>query len=243
MKEFVWMAIFGFLTTLITLIIVVVVALVELPMVDAVLSLAYAGNVVHPHLEGAMANPKRWPVALTLGLGTVCVFYLLMSIVGYYVYGESAEEIIFSNLRAVVPANFSRTLISVHVLMTGPILLCSFGLEFETMLSITPEAMGVKKSALLRVFSRGITVAILTIVAMFIPHFMAIMGIIGAFFNCLNLYHFPIFCHVRLFGLRGRSLVEYIVMLITLSIATICFFWGGYNAIIGMVEAIKSSSA
>ncbi|KAJ9082411.1 hypothetical protein DSO57_1004977 [Entomophthora muscae] len=258
-KEFVWMAVFGVLTTVGTLIIVVVFALVELPLVSpslaikedvvwgglptslAVFSLAYAGNIVHPHFEGAMKSPKKWPTALFLGLGTVCSLYILMGIVGYYVYGNSAEEIILDNLKAVIPANISRGLITVHVLMTGPILLCSFGVEIEDKFGISSGTMGTYKTTFSRIISRAVTIVILTIIAMVIPYFMAIMGIIGSFFNCLNLFHFPIFCHVKLFGLRGRSLLEYTVMTVTLVVATICFFWGGYGSIASMVDAVKGS--
>lgn len=123
-KEFAWMALFGFLTTLVTLVVVVTLSLIaikELPTpsydsvhpeklasVCSVFALSYAGNMIHPHIEGAMKEPKKWPLALGMGLGTVIIFYLFMAVTGYAVFGQDVKSIMFDSLSTFHTRSFGK---------------------------------------------------------------------------------------------------------------------------------------
>ncbi|KAJ9050454.1 hypothetical protein DSO57_1014273 [Entomophthora muscae] len=258
-KEFVWMAIFGFLTTLATLVIVCGLSIYLIPSlpapvttpikydqlapVCAVFALAYAGNMVHPHLEGAMKEPKKWPLALSLGLGTVLVFYLAMAVTGYAIFGESSKAFLFDNIsgKGVDAFNcFARVLIIGHVLMAAPLILCSFATEAEPLLKITPQHLGETKATIIRVVFRAAIVFSLTMIAAFLPFPVELMSIIGSLFMAINLYFVPVICHLKLFGLRKRNIIQWVLIAVTIVVALITFSYGSYESIGDLVKEIKA---
>ncbi|KAI0236986.1 hypothetical protein L0F63_001026 [Massospora cicadina] len=261
-KEFVWMAIFGFMTTLVTLLVVCTLSIVvipsapapetaliklnNLPSVCAVFSLAYAGNMIHPHVEGSMEEPKRWPVALSLGLGTVFLFYITMALTGYAVFGEGSKTFLFDNLDdypVAIPNNIARVLIVGHILLTAPLILCSFSTEVEPLLKITPPHMSNTRATVFRVALRAGVTAALTLVAAYLPHTMELMGVIGSLFMVINLYIVPVICHLKLFGLGNRSLVQWFLITLTLIFSGITFVAGGYDNIAELVNAVNATSS
>ncbi|KAI9296697.1 hypothetical protein K502DRAFT_323628 [Neoconidiobolus thromboides FSU 785] len=256
MKEFVWMAIFGFATTLVVLIIVMVQSIIDvtklpiapnrdpvvwsgIPLALTTFSISYAGNVVYPHLEGSMQNPKKWPVALAAGLGTVTIFYLCMAVFGYYAYGTGSQSPIFGNLPDNAANLSAKILIIIHVLMAAPIILCSFGLELEEILSITPERMGPVKALVLRVSTRLVTIVCLVLISMYVPFFQDFMSIIGAIFNCLIVFLIPIACNFKLFGIRNRPIWEYVIATITIIIGIVCLILGAIDSVKSLIRSFQ----
>ncbi|KAJ9089925.1 hypothetical protein DSO57_1008024 [Entomophthora muscae] len=262
MKEFAWMALFGFLTTLLTLVVVVALSLVAIPIVPSptydavhpeklasvcsVFALSYAGNMIHPHVEGAMREPKKWPLALGMGLGTVIVFYLLMAVTGYAVFGQNVKEIMFDCFSGLhqtsfdVPNSIARAFIIAHILLATPLILCSFSTEVEPLIHITSEKIGVAKATIFRIIFRASVTLALTLTALYLPYTMELMQIIGSMFMVINLFLVPIICHLKLFGIKGRSPFQWICIVVTLVIGTITFFAGGYDNIKELITAIQA---
>ncbi|KXN74026.1 hypothetical protein CONCODRAFT_83148 [Conidiobolus coronatus NRRL 28638] len=248
LKEVAFIAAVGVLSTLVVIVVVLVGGIIDMPanlhqthsvvngsgfpLALATIAFSYGGNVVYPHVEATMQNPKNWTKVLMFAMLTITVMYFLVAISGYYVYGDSTVSPILENLPQGAIRLTGLVSITLHVIMAAPIYVCSFSLEQENILKIDTKHMGPKKEFFCRAVLRTFIVAILTVIAIYIPFFSDLMSLVGAVANCMTIFIIPTVCHYKLFGFKNRPKWEYVWTLIVIGL-------GLFGLIMGTVESVK----
>jgi vesicular inhibitory amino acid transporter len=245
----------GAITTIIVVIIITVQGIVDtsqpipathkiidysgIPIALASICFSFGGAVVFPYVECTMKEPRKFPLVLTLAMTSIGALYLMISVVGYWKYGDGLKSPIFDNLQENAPTLAARILITAHVYLACPVYLCTFGSNVERSLKINRISNKLAAFSLRAIF-RGLTVAALSIIAIFLPHFNSIMSLIGSICDCSLLFIIPILCHLKLKGIRGRPWYDYIMIAIMSVAAVVCLIWGTIDAIEGLIKDFKN---
>ncbi|CAG8554152.1 6323_t:CDS:2, partial [Acaulospora colombiana] len=252
MKEIVLLSFFGAFSTFICVIAIVVlsfedlpniyessdppthnlISFAEFPIALATISFSYGGNSVFPHIEESMDRRKDWNKVVAAAMATCAFMYTLVSFAGYYVYGDNSFSPIFRNLPQGPLLIIASLLITIHVLLTAPILLTSFATDMERILKITCEDHSRVAEFLLRVAFRSSLIVITTAAAVFVPFFGDLMALLGALAVCLLVFVLPVVFYVKLYGFEKISYLELIWGGFVILIGTIC-------CVIGTVEALR----
>lgn len=178
-----------------------------------------------------MRQPKKWPVVLGLALGCVSIMYLLMGIVGYYVYGDHLVSPILNSLPKGYSRDATYIIITLHLIAAAPLPLTSFSAELEKNWKF--DELPPRRERVLRMATRLIIMVCITLVATFLPYFGDFMSLIGAVSNLVIVYITPVACHLKLFGWRNRAWYTYIAMFV-------CLLMGCFGGVWGMVDAIQA---
>ncbi|KAJ9058289.1 hypothetical protein DSO57_1013775 [Entomophthora muscae] len=266
LKEVAWLSLLGALATLYVVIITVVVSLKDiprqlamrgaplnsswkvinwsdLPSSLATISFSFGGNIIYPHVECSMRHPKQWTKVLAAAMATIAAMYGLIGIVAYYVYGDTVQSPIMMSLPKENEALSAMIIITVHIVLVLPITLCSFSLEAESKLGLAASSFNALTKFGIRSGIRIGTLAVLTVIAAFLPHFPELMSLIGAFSNCAVVFVIPIVCHLKLFGYKNRSFLEYVWILLVLAVASMGCFIGTVWAVRGLQDAVQKGSS
>ncbi|RKP34869.1 transmembrane amino acid transporter protein-domain-containing protein, partial [Dimargaris cristalligena] len=255
MKEVAILALFGLVATVVVVVVAVVVGFSEfaavhaqshitytalsitsLPSAIASISFAFSGNVVYPHVEASMKQPRDWPKVLTMGMVSTCSMYLLMAICGYAVYGNTTVSPILSNLRNGIPKTIALILISLHVILAAPIMLTTFALEIEKSRNITVERFGKVKEFVVRFIFRSLVVAALFGIAAAIPYFSDVLNLVGALSTTAVFFIFPLVWYVKLFGIGILNWRERVFGVVILILGVVGLVIGSIQAIQGLVK-------
>ncbi|CAG8717407.1 208_t:CDS:2, partial [Racocetra persica] len=166
----------------------------ELPVALASISFSFGGNSVFPHIEENMKNRHNWNKVVALALATCAIMYALVAFAGYYVYGDNTMSPIFLNLpkgksvsqiclensqnKILTEVNIVGPVLTIaslfmtmHVLMTAPILLTSFACDAEKHLKVTREYLSPFAEFTLRALFRTCLIIICTVIAVLVPFF------------------------------------------------------------------------
>ncbi|KAG2199100.1 hypothetical protein INT47_005104 [Mucor saturninus] len=248
MKEVAWMSAFGALATVIVVIIVLVMSAIDkpkqidvqhnsvvwnmFPIALSTISFSFGGNVVYPHVEASMKNPRDWPKVVAAGLSTCAAMYFVTAVSGYLVYGQKVASPIYDSIPANAAQLVAIVVITIHVLMAAPILTTSFSLDIEEMCNITVERYGKVKEFLIRASIRVATMAFIGVVACVVPHFGELMSLIGSFANCALIFIFPVVFYLKLTGVRNKPIYE-------LAWCFLVMVLGIVGLVFGTIESIK----
>ncbi|KAI7890190.1 transmembrane amino acid transporter protein-domain-containing protein [Mucor mucedo] len=248
MKEVAWMSAFGALATVIVVIIVLVMSAIDkpkqidvqhnsvvwnmFPIALSTISFSFGGNVVYPHVEASMKNPRDWPKVVAAGLSTCAAMYFVTAVSGYLVYGQKVMSPIYDSIPPNAAQLVAIVVITIHVLMAAPILTTSFSLDIEEMCNITVERYGKVKEFLIRASIRVATMAFIGVVACVVPHFGELMSLIGSFANCALIFIFPVVFYLKLTGVRNKPIYE-------LAWCFLVMVLGIVGLVFGTIESIK----
>ncbi|KAL9558557.1 hypothetical protein MBANPS3_000847 [Mucor bainieri] len=248
MKEVAWLSAFGVITIVLVVLIVLVMCAIDkpnqvnvhhdaviwdmFPIALSTISFSFGGNVIYPHVEASMKKPKDWNKVAAAGLGTCAAMYYIMAVAGYLVYGDRAESPIYNSIPDGVPKIIGIVMITLSVLVSVPLLMTSFSLDIEEMFNVTVERRGKVKEFLIRVTLRILTMAGVTVVACVVPHFGALMSLIGAFANCTLIFLFPVILYLKLTGFRNKPFYE-------LAWCFLVCLMGIVGLVFGTIEAVK----
>ncbi|KAG2207342.1 hypothetical protein INT47_006816 [Mucor saturninus] len=248
MKEVAWMSAFGALATVVVVIIVLVMAAIDkpnqidvqhnsvvwdmFPIALSTISFSFGGNVVYPHVEASMKNPRDWPKAVGAGLSTCAAMYFVTAISGYLVYGQRVLSPIYDSIPTNAAQVVAIVVITLHVLMAAPILTTSFSLDIEEMCNITVERYGKVKEFIIRACIRIATIVVIGVIACVVPHFGELMSLIGSFANCALIFIFPVVFYLKLTGVRNKPFYE-------LAWCFLVVLLGLVGLVFGTIESIK----
>ncbi|ORX81387.1 hypothetical protein K493DRAFT_316502 [Basidiobolus meristosporus CBS 931.73] len=253
-REVTVLSFFGTFTTVFAIIVVVVVSFVgtnhpvpetepthtfvswsHVPLALGSIGFSFGGNVVFPHVEATMKNPKAWNKVMSLSIGSVSILYLLIAICGYYVFGSSVKAPIFESLSTKDPATIAAMiLITLHVLLASPIFLFGFVNELEHSFNINQERFSKITYYSIRTVIRTATIFFVGLIAVVVPFFGNVMSLIGALSECMTVFVLPVVCYVKLFGWRRCNVVQLIWFAITIAVGLVGCVWGSIDAIIAL---------
>ncbi|KAJ9053527.1 hypothetical protein DSO57_1023372 [Entomophthora muscae] len=211
-----------------------------LPLALATLSFSYGGHVVYPHVEATMRNPQQWNRAMLFAVITITAMYLAVAVPGYLYYGETVQSPILDSLPPGAGSITSYILITIHVLLAAPIYLCSFCLEQERLLKVDTQFMSSRHELGLRILLRGSITGVLTLIAIFVPFFSDLMGLVGAIASSIIVFLVPTICHYKLYGFRNRPMWHHPVTLAVVVMGLMGLVLGAISALETLIDHIKN---
>ncbi|ORX42680.1 hypothetical protein DM01DRAFT_1341003 [Hesseltinella vesiculosa] len=164
MRDVTWMSLIGTLASVLLLLVVTVATFHDfpteahhtisnprqIPLAMSTFTFAYCGNVIYPHIEGSMKEPRHWPKVMLVATIIVALMYSLVGFSGYMVYGDGAQNPIFLNLSQVPAQMAANLLVTIHVLLTSPLYLFVFTVRIESWLGLAmpmPEIAWARPTA------------------------------------------------------------------------------------------------
>ncbi|KAI8883422.1 hypothetical protein K501DRAFT_219314 [Backusella circina FSU 941] len=253
MKEVAWMSAFGAIATVVVVLIVLIMSAIDRPNVvdvhhDAVIwemfpialstiSFSFGGNVVYPHVEASMKHPRNWSKAVAGGLSTCAAMYIITAVAGYLVYGSDVASPVYNSIPAGAAQIVAIVIITLHVLLAAPILVTSFSLDIEEMFDITVERFGKVREFFIRAAIRIATMCVVGVIACTVPHFGALMSLIGAFSNCALIFIFPVVFYLKLTGVRNKPIYELAWCLLVVILGIVGLIFGTKEAIQELIAA------
>ncbi|KAI7868038.1 transmembrane amino acid transporter protein-domain-containing protein [Mucor mucedo] len=203
------------------------------PSALATIAFSYGGNNTYPHVEHAMKKPHQWKYAIAGGLTTCTGLYFITAIPGYWSFGRDTQSPIYNSLPEGAGKMIAMIVMTIHVILAIPIYTTSFSLEFERYANFTDARLGRFWAWVARAVIRTCTMAILVILAIFIPYFHDFMSLIGALSNCGLVFLLPILCYLKLTGVRNKPWYELLFCAFTV-------FMGIIGCVFGTIDAIKA---
>jgi len=171
-----------------------------LPQVLGLIMVGFSGHALFPTLRNDMAKKEQYPKMVGVVYLVVTSVYIAISVVGYRMFGNSAQPEVTLNLS---PTSLIAQ-ITVWIVVLNPI--TKFALD------MTPIAMSVEQtvkvyfriqdgffftclSTLIRIF----LVAFALLVVITIPDFATFLGVMGSFCALTISLGFPCLCYAKLF--------------------------------------------
>jgi solute carrier family 32 (vesicular inhibitory amino acid transporter) len=162
---------------------------------------AWGGSAMFPTIQVDMREPHRFHVSVLFAYAILLVFYLPVSIIGYFVYGANVEDNILKNL----PEDFLRY--SVEILITGHLVM-AFTIVLNPIFQGVEDLIRVPKNfCWQRATVRSCIVLFLALLAETIPHFGAILSFIGSSTVSILGFILPVICYV-IIRVRSTTLVN-----------------------------------
>ncbi|ORX90798.1 hypothetical protein K493DRAFT_317724 [Basidiobolus meristosporus CBS 931.73] len=259
-KEVAWLSAMGVLTTACVIVICVVAGLVEysvdnvrndhdivrwanLPVALGSICFSFGGNVIYPHVEAGMRNPKSWNKVLGCAIMTVCVMYLLISVCCYFVFGVSTVSPIYDNLKGGGAKVSAILLITIHIIMASPLYLTSFANEMEELLKINRQHHSKAREFILRSILRTIILGSCTLVAMFVPFVSDFMSLIGSLSYSIILFMAPVTLYIKLYGFKKLAFWEKIACTLIMIIALSACILGTKDAVIQFSNSVHGEGS
>ncbi|CAO3690882.1 unnamed protein product [Rhizopus microsporus] len=255
MKEVAWMSAFGALATAIVVVIVLICAAIDrknqidvhhdaviwnmFPIALSTISFSFGGNVIYPHVEASMKQPRDWPKVVASGLSTCAVLYLVTAVTGYLVYGDRVANPVYNSIPAGAAQMVAVVIITLHVLMAAPLLITSFSLDLEEMFDITVDRFGKVKEFFIRATLRVCLIVFVGVIACVVPHFGPLMSLIGAFANCALIFIFPVAFYLKLTGVRNKPIYELLFCFLVAVLGIVGLIFGTQEAIKELIAAFK----
>jgi amino acid permease len=256
MKEVAWMSAFGAAATVVVVLICLVCSAIDapqqvnvhhdsviwdmFPIALSTISFSFGGNVVYPHVEASMKNPRHWNKVVAAGLSTCAVLYFITAISGYLIYGTNVVSPIYNSIPAGVAQTVAIVIITIHVLMAAPILTTSFSLDIEEMLNVSVERFGKVKEFLIRASIRIAIMCIVGVISCTVPHFGELMSLIGAFANCALIFIFPVTFYLKLTGFRNKPIYELAWCFLVVLLGLVGLIFGTIEAVKELIAAFSS---
>ncbi|KAL3882288.1 hypothetical protein ACJMK2_028650 [Sinanodonta woodiana] len=157
-----------------------------------VICFAFGGHPAFPTFQTDMRNQKHFGRAVLVGYLIVLAMYLPVSLGGYFVYGELVQDNVLNVVSNGYLKYIVQILITVHLLLGFIIVINPFCQELEHLIKI-PETFTYK-----RIISRTAMVICVLFVAETVPHFGAILSLVGGSTTTLLAYVCPSLFYLKL---------------------------------------------
>ncbi|XP_062581065.1 vesicular inhibitory amino acid transporter-like [Saccostrea cucullata] len=207
----------------------------EFPISLGIVVFSYTSQIFAPTLEGSMKNPKRFTQMLYWTHIAAAIFKSVFAYVCFLTWGRETMEVITNNL---TQPGFKITIDLILVLKA----LLSFPLPyFSTVEIIEQECFNLKNrfssfsgdqhalkpwTVVLRFF---LVIGIM-LLAVFLPHFSILMGLVGSFTGTMLSFVWPCYFYLRIHGsklLWYDKLVNWIVIVLGVAIGGIGMYYSG----------------
>uniref|UniRef100_A0A2C9K492 Amino acid transporter transmembrane domain-containing protein n=1 Tax=Biomphalaria glabrata TaxID=6526 RepID=A0A2C9K492_BIOGL len=158
---------------------------------------AFGGHPAFPTFQADMRNPEKFGKAIFIAYMIVLLMYLPVAISGYVVYGSHTQDNILQSVSAGPMRYTVEILITLHLICSFIIVINPVCQEGEQLLHI-PTSFSYK-----RVIFRTAMMAVILFVAESIPHFGAILSLVGGSTTTLLAYILPPVFYLKLCSMEG----------------------------------------
>ncbi|CAB4416747.1 unnamed protein product [Rhizophagus irregularis] len=189
----------------------------NVPMSFGLIMAGFTGHAVFPSVYRDMQNPKQYPKMVNYTYMLTTVIYFLMAACGYLMFGRSVMQEITQNIMITKGYNrilnqFMIWLVAAYPIPKYALIMNPINLTCEIYYHSIPRIEdwcknGRGRRTTLKVLSRVLTSTIVLLIALQVPDFDRVMGILGSFFSYFISAIFPCIVNLKLFG-RRMSLKE-----------------------------------
>lgn len=158
---------------------------------------AFGGHPAFPTFQADMRRTKDFKWAVLLGYIIVLIMYLPVSMATYFVYGKKVKANILDTVSNGPMAIIVQIMITMHLLFGFVIVINPFCQELEKWLKV-PKHFTWK-----RCITRTLMVALVLFVAESIPHFGAILSLVGGSTTTLLAYVCPSLFYLKLCSMKA----------------------------------------
>eukprot|EP01114_Cavostelium_apophysatum_P018555 TRINITY_DN5766_c0_g1_i1.p1 TRINITY_DN5766_c0_g1~~TRINITY_DN5766_c0_g1_i1.p1 ORF type:complete len:470 (+),score=79.84 TRINITY_DN5766_c0_g1_i1:167-1576(+) len=212
MTEISFVAIFGMFATTFTVVIIVIFSVIDRPSPPAVhqfidykfipvafsgLVFAFGGHNLFPAIQDEMRHKHQFNGMLTGAFLIILALYLPPSIAGYWAFGINAggqDGNILDNLHSGVVPEMARIAITLHLIITIPIVNNPINLWLEDLFNINNKP----RELLWRAIIRTMLIAFQTGVAILLPYFFDVMTFIGSTSVSATVFYLPCAMYLKL---------------------------------------------
>ncbi|XP_052090181.1 uncharacterized protein LOC127726766 [Mytilus californianus] len=153
---------------------------------------AVSGHSVFPTIITDMKKKEDFKLAALLGYGIVLLMYIPTAASGYFVYGRDVNVNIIRSIPAGPLAYVVDILVTLHLLLGFIIYMNPVCQQFEAKVGV-PKAFTWK-----RCIVRPLIVLVVLFIAESVPHFGAILSLVGGSTTTLLSYVFPCLFYMKL---------------------------------------------
>jgi len=211
-------------------------------------SFSFGAHPVLPTIYESMAKPKQYNMMILLTFIAILAFYLPISIIGYWAYGDQTLSPIYNNLCAGnscptqerVGKIVAIIAITLHVMFSYAVVINPSELAAERVLKIDERSAAKAKSVLLRT----VLVIITALLAIAIPNFGLFLNLVSSFTSSFTAFILPSVFYLKIFwddfqrmpGWRRAAIISWNTLIIVCALLG-CFF-GSLNSITGILRTV-----
>ncbi|XP_061182337.1 vesicular inhibitory amino acid transporter-like [Saccostrea echinata] len=209
----------------------------EFPISLGIVVFSYTSQIFAPKLEGNMRNPKQFKHMLYCTHISAAIFKSVFAYVCFLTWGRETMEVITNNL---TQPGFKITIDLILVLKA----LLSFPLPYYSTVEIIEQECFNLKSPFLfsscagdhhalkpwTVVLRLLLVIATMLLAVFLPHFSILMGLVGSFTGTMLSFVWPCYFHLQIHGHRllwYDKLINWVIILLGVAIGGIGMYYSG----------------
>ena len=202
---------------------------------------AYAGQTIYPEMISEMRRPQDFPKALWCSTPYLCLVYLVVGVVAYATYGESAPPYLLDVLSYNWTRRAGGALMCVHMVVsytiTQQILTRALHARLfpSTVNALRPDDADFRRGALHWFAISSTLMASAYVVAGAIPVFSQLTGLIGSVFSPFLSFIFPCVM-LRRSGLELSTLDKAMSLLYVFVIGAFTFFAGTIASVVDIVR-------
>ncbi|CAH9106437.1 unnamed protein product [Cuscuta epithymum] len=206
-----------------------------LPVAIGLYGYCYSGHAVFPNIYTSMQKRNQFPAVLLTSFGIVTLLYGGTAVMGYMMFGDSAESQFTLNM----PKDLVASKIAVWTTVVNPftkyaLTIAPVALSLEELI----PSSGKVKSRMYSIFIRTALVISSLIVGLLIPFFGLVMSLIGSFLTMLVTLILPCACYLSI--LRGKlSYIQASACVLVMVVGVISSAFGTYSAISQIAESLS----
>ncbi|XP_071495864.1 uncharacterized protein [Diadema antillarum] len=164
---------------------------------------AFGGHAAFPTIQHDMNDPRQFPKSVFLAYGIIVLMYFPIAAAGYFVYGDAFLDQNTDNILDVItPGGIQKTVITMimlHLVLGFVIVINPLCQELEEALGI-PLHFSWKRAVL-----RTMVVGLVLFTGETIPHFGAILSLVGGSTVTFLTFVFPSLFYLRLNAVENPS--------------------------------------
>ena len=173
----------------------------KFPIGFGIIVFSYCAHAVFPGVEGSMREPKQFPMMMNSAFALAAVVKVLLGLLAVLRFGADTEQVITVNMSISPIFNIVATVLVVtNVFLAFPI--CMFVVLETWDTKVLPFFPHLSKESGYHWFWILITRVMLLTFALFlaviVPHFALLMGLVGSFTGTCLSFVFPCVFHLTL---------------------------------------------
>ncbi|XP_070199906.1 uncharacterized protein [Littorina saxatilis] len=203
------------------------------------ISFAFGGHPTFPTFQNDMKQPNKFGKACSLAYSVMILLYFPVAAGGYFVYGNRVTDNVLEAVTVGPALTIIQCLITIHLFCSFIIVINPLCQEVEEVLKVNP-AFNIK-----RVIIRTLICILVLFVTESIPHFGAILSLIGGSSTTLLAYVAPPIFYFKLAYAKGNwpeiqiPLWKTVLLITIMVVGTLAGIFATYSAI----KAIASPGA
>jgi len=248
MTEISFLALFGFMASLIVGTIIIVNGFLSdtdsvahetfdesgLSLGFNIIVFSFGFHSVLPTVEYEMAQPEHFPKVANISCLIIGIFYFVVALAGYYGYGTNVDSNVLSSMNSDSPVvKLALAMITAHVFLAYPLPLNPVCLNLERFLGI--DQLQGKKELTSRIAVRTFLVLSTIFIASVVPYFGDVLSLISALTLMSAAFIFP-----TLFYFTLSKKYSFDIPMHELICMGIIFLLGFLGAVVGLYYSIKA---